>query len=265
MQKIRLSILLFFVFLASDAFTCQVVFVRHAETKYNLTGRGKYYSKGLTSEKWLRESGYQDKKDKLLDTRPGVDQVHELTEALDGISFDKIIVSPIKRTRLTALDHLLENNLKASVWPEFRECCYGRPKGSLKRGGPVEKFSNAYLPYINEVRRVSSIEQAKSVFVYDREIDKIAFTNVEGGEGNKLVGLAVDRVKSECAPGKKILIVGHSMHGARFIRRLTGKAIRVHNTGAYLLTQLPDGGFSLKGPRSPTLQGNLEVLEELND
>src|SRR5579863_1945060 len=82
----------------------EIYFVRHGETVANATG--KYNGATLN---------------KLSPT--GEKQAAAVAKELAGVQIDAAIVSPSLRAELTAAETLREHHLKATIWPEFNECC----------------------------------------------------------------------------------------------------------------------------------------------
>lgn len=85
-----------------------IYFIRHAESEYN-----RIYSETGVELPGYRNCGL---------TMDGIDQVKQLSTQLDGIKFDAVVVSPMKRA-LDTLKHIgyLTNHHRVIVNPECRE------------------------------------------------------------------------------------------------------------------------------------------------
>lgn len=171
------------------------VFVRHGETVANATGRYSSSTLNVFSAK-------------------GRGQVAALTGRLktDG-TFDTILVSPSERCLRTIAPYLRATGRKATVWPLLYECCVGRlpaRAAPFRYGGPVT------IP-----------ADLKGLFVVPVGA-RIPAPRSKAEEKGQLEA-SVREWRSRFAGRGRTLIVGHSGHGGKFLRELTGRWIRVEN------------------------------------
>ncbi|RYG47480.1 hypothetical protein EON79_07225 [bacterium] len=177
--------------------TTELVFVRHSETVANATG--KYNSRTLNV--------FSEKGKKL---------VAALTpQLLKAPRFDAIVVSPSPRALRTVAPYLVETGQKATIWPLLYECCTERP-----RQPEAKSFSYG------------------AVFTLPSDLSAANFTILPSenrlpaprgyGEGLAQVRASVAEFRKRFA-GKRVLVVGHSAHGGKFLKALTGKDYRVEN------------------------------------
>jgi broad specificity phosphatase PhoE len=241
---------------------CKVVFVRHGETKYNFSSWAKsdmgkktktHYGEGFSSPEFFKQKGWQSLKSQYKEDqiRSGVEQVEDLTNALmslqnKGFQFDKIVVSPMLRARQTIAPFLIQSKQQASVWPEIRE----QGRGVAYTDYESEYYSSSNMPYANELFKYMGMKtQSKSslsnhfVSDYSRKL----------GDQYHESKSAAERIKKFCKEkGGNLLLVGHSMQGARLIRELTGQSVRLVNSNASVMEYTPNDkhAFNLKNNRT---------------
>jgi broad specificity phosphatase PhoE len=197
----------------------EITFVRHAESEANATGR--YNSKTLN----------------VLSAK-GKEQVKQLTKELGMKRFDMIAISPAGRAIQTIVPFLRASGQTGTIWPELNECCH--EKGAARKI-PAGKMGYGATITIPEIwQAVVKIDPNHSKFV-----------NVSNyQEGMIQVRMSYDRLKSEFKNHKRILLVGHSLAGARLFTLLFGKEkpIKIDNAKIYQFRQLPNGTFELVKP-----------------
>lgn len=196
----------------------EIVFVRHAETVANATGR--YNTKTLNSFSQLGEK-----------------QVSKLTQRLKQMHFDAIVVSPSDRALKTLAPYLSQTRQTATIWPELYEVCH-------QVGAARQK------PALPQVRFGSKIDPPSWLAPYyrlrnggDRYIDAPTYN-----DGMRQIALAYKlAMKDYSNSGKTILMVGHGLQGSRMLEMLEGKKpvgkVRVANTEIVRLRELPNGRF----------------------
>jgi broad specificity phosphatase PhoE len=196
----------------------EIVFVRHAETVANATG--KYNSRTLNAF-----------------SARGQIQVSKLTDLLQTESFDAIAVSPSPRALKTIAPYLQRRGLKAEIWPELLECCHQRGAERSKPASP-------------QVRLGPKIEwhfSLDGIFTLrpdgQRYIDAPTYA-----DGKRQVGLSAKRIKDAWSgSGKRVLIVGHSIHGGMLISQLTGgEKVALANAAPVHLEEVKPGVFKTK-------------------
>jgi len=85
-----------------------IVLVRHGQSVGNLTGDyGTNIHDNLTKAGW--------------------GQARRLADRWE-VGFDRIVVSPLGRTRQTALPTLERFQVKGELWPDLAECCWQEPR-----------------------------------------------------------------------------------------------------------------------------------------
>lgn len=174
-----------------------IVFVRHAETVANATGR--YNSKTIDQFSEL-----------------GKKQVSALNGQLLGMQrFNQIFVSPSTRALRTIAPYLQAIGAKAIVWPELYECCTGkRPKNAHPE--PFSWGSKIRIP-----------RDLAGQFVLQKGHDRLPAVSTYN-QGLAQINAAIVRLHEVTSPGA-ILIIGHSGMGGGFIYALTGKHVQVKN------------------------------------
>lgn len=188
----------------------QIYFVRHGETQANATG--KYNSRTVDAFSEL-----------------GQKQVAGLTKTLMPMRFDAIVVSPSPRALRTIYPYLHATHQKAVIWPELYECCdaHSKTRPSLMSKG-IRFGAPITLP-----------KDIADAFVLTRGKDHFLQTN-SYDDGLKQIAFAAKNLTAEF-PGKRVLVVGHSLHGGRMIELLQGKPmlgkVRPANCSITHLTQ----------------------------
>lgn len=214
------------VFLALvPAQTTELIFVRHAETVANATGR--YNSTTLNAFSELGKS-----------------QVTKLTAQLQQMEFDAVIVSPSPRALKTVAPFLQRSGRKAEIWPELLECCHqdgaerNRPASPQVRFGPKIEWHSS----LNGIFNLRPDGQ--------RLIDAPTYN-----DGLRQVDLAVKRIKQTWSnSGKRVLIVGHSIHGGMLIRKLSGGSkVALENAVPVHLEEKESGVFKIKPADYPVM------------
>jgi broad specificity phosphatase PhoE len=191
----------------------EVVFVRHAETVANATG--KYNSTTLNA---FSERGKK--------------QVSKLTASLQEESFDAIVVSPSPRALKTIAPYLQRTGQKAEIWPELLECCHQRGAARTKPASPQVRFGSK-IEWHPSLSGLFTLREDGT-----RYIDAPTYA-----DGKRQVALAMQRVlKTWSESGKKVLIVGHSIHGGMLLSQLTGgRKFHVQNAVPIWLREVRPG------------------------
>jgi broad specificity phosphatase PhoE len=140
--------------------------------------------------------------------------VEQLTERLlKEPRPDRILVSPSPRALRTIAPYLRRTGQKATVWPLLYECCTERPRQpqakSFGYGGKIEVPADV-----------------AGLFVVVPGDRLPAPRNY--GEGLAQVSQSVEGFRKSFRSGR-IMLVGHSAHGGKFLKALTGKAYHVKN------------------------------------
>lgn len=199
----------------------EIYFVRHGETVANATGR---YN-GSTLNKL---------------SAAGEAQVQAVAKALAQVHFDAAIVSPSLRAQLTAAPTLRELRLTAVVWPEFNECCTEHGAARLKPPSPRLRFGGK-----------ASIPASLAEILRLDPADNRLFAPADYADGIAQTRLAASHVRRLLADSRlhRILIVGHSAQGSRFLDLMLGRKpigdIEIKNGGIYVLREQPGGTFKL--------------------
>ncbi|MFI5385034.1 MAG: histidine phosphatase family protein [Fimbriimonadales bacterium] len=197
----------------------EIVFVRHAETVANATGRYNSRTIDAFSEQGKRE-------------------VAALTKQLNGMQFSAIIVSPSPRALNTIAPYLRAHHLKAEVWPELYECCDANTKKVKGPASPRVLYGESVrLPA--DLAPLFILRQDNSRFILAPSYE----------DGLRQIRLAADHLRrSFGGTGKTVLVVGHSLHGGRMIELLEGKPmvgkIRPENAKIMPFREQPDGKFA---------------------
>lgn len=199
----------------------EIYFVRHGETVANATGR---YN-GSTLNK-LSDAGER--------------QARAVAQLLAKVHFDAAVVSPSLRAELTAAPTLRTHHLVATIWPEFNECC-------TEHGAARKKPASKDLPLgaaINVPRQVADV--AKLARAEDR-----LYAPANYADGLKMVAASATHVRFVLRNPDihRLLIVGHSAQGSRFLDSMLGRKpigdIEIKNGWVYVLRSGPDGAFRL--------------------
>jgi broad specificity phosphatase PhoE len=173
-----------------------ITFVRHSETVANATG--KYNSRTLNT--------FSAKGEKLI--------VELTEELLKGPRPDAIFVSPSPRALRTIAPYLRRTRRTALVWPTLYECCTERPrKQEAKSFGYGAKI---VIP-----------ADIKDLFVVMPGMDRLPAPK-DYGEGLAQVRKTVSLIKNGFRGGR-LMLVGHSVHGGKLLKALTGKSYHVKN------------------------------------
>lgn len=192
--------------------------MRHSETVANATGR--YNSSTLNAF-----------------SKRGIAQTGKLTSSLQGSEFDQILVSPSPRALKTIAPLLQRTDQVAEVWPELLEVCHQKGSERLKPASAQIQFG--------------------SRIVWPTPFEEI-FRHRDGGEryllaptyadGKRQIRLTQELLVSRFSgTGKRILIVGHSIHGGYLISMLTsGSRLKVENAKPIRLVETSPGKFSVQ-------------------
>jgi broad specificity phosphatase PhoE len=197
----------------------ELVFMRHAETVANATGR--YNSRTIDTLSQL-----------------GVKQVAAVTSRLNGMKFDAIVVSPSPRALKTIAPYLRAHpGTRAEVWPELYECCDNNTK---KVKGPT----SAQIRFGGMVKLPSDL----APLLYLSPLNNRFILAPSYQDGLRQVRLTASSLKRRFGgTGKTVLVVGHSLHGGRLIELLQGKPMtgrtRPGNTAILRFREQPDGSF----------------------
>lgn len=180
-----------------------LVLVRHGESFGNLTGD---YS--------------TSRHDNLTDT--GWAQARTLADHWDS-PFDRIVVSPLGRTRQTALPTLQRWNTRAALWPDLAECCWQEPR-SLPPSEPelplvpmpLESHEHPWFDARHPVGAPSEFERWQ--------------------DGLRRMRRAAQDLDQLCRAGQSVLAVSHGYAISKLIILLTGdgelgEVFDLHNTG----------------------------------
>ena len=165
-----------------------IYFVRHAETAANATGEKTPENMNTFSEKGLAE-------------------IAQLTQALQPLPIDAVLVSPTYRTEHTVLPYLREKGIQAEIWPELEEWHMEADPMSMRVIGEAQviRIDPEDAPYF----RLREAQANK----------RIVARNYEGGmeQIQKAARLINERFGRS---GKTILIVGHVNSGSRLLEVL---------------------------------------------
>lgn len=196
----------------------EIVFVRHSETVANATGRYNPSTLNAFSKRGIQQTG-------------------KLTSALQKESFDEIVVSPSPRALKTVAPFLQRTDQVAEVWPELLECCHQKGVAKLKPPSPQIRFG----PRIEWPTAFDSVFQHR--FGAEQQILSPTYA-----DGKRQINLTRDLLVSRYSgSGKKVLVVGHSIHGGILIGLMTGKPKpRLANATPIRLTETAPGQFRLK-------------------
>ncbi|RLL52716.1 histidine phosphatase family protein [Mariprofundus sp. EBB-1] len=182
----------FFVITASAyaAPATEIYFARHGETVGNVTHHHTHENDRTFSEKGLK-------------------QVADLTQKLDALRFDYIIVSPKYRTLNTIFPYLKKHNLKAEVWPELEECCWQTK---------TSRLSSFNLQRGDTIRLEPKMRR---YFMFPDDQAQRRFAAKNYGDGLLQMFKAVQLIRKRFAgTGKRILIVSHYHIGSRLMETL---------------------------------------------
>jgi len=170
----------------------ELVFVRHAETQANATGR--YNSRTINTFSDLGEK-----------------QVVSLTQRLQGRRFDAILVSPSERVLRTIAPYLRNNHLRAVVWPDLYECCDAHTR-KVKDGGKLAYGAKITIP-----------GDLVGLFIIERAHDRLPAA-ASYDEGLRQIRACADRLRQDFGgTPKSVLVVGHSLMGGRLLELMQGK------------------------------------------
>ncbi len=194
-------------------------FVRHGETVANATGR--YNSRTIDTF-----------------SAKGEQEVKALTDQLDRMRFDAIVVSPSTRVLRTIAPYLRTHRLTAEVWPELYECCDAHTK-KIKGVTSSQVRHGAEVRLPADLAPLFRLDPGNHRYVLAPSYD----------DGLRQVVLAAEHLrKAFGGSGKTILVVGHSLHGGRLIELLEGKAmvgkIRPENARIMRFREQPNGIFA---------------------
>ncbi len=189
----------------------RIIFVRHAETQANATGR--YNSRTIDAFSDL-----------------GKKQVFRLTGELDSMRFDPILVSPSERALRTIAPYLRSHRRKAIIWPELYECCDAHTK-AVKGTASLSVRYGSRLVVPSDIRDLFVVQPG-----HDRLPNAPSYV-----DGLNQIRACAARLRSEFGTSEKqVLVVGHSLMGGRLLELLEGKPmvgkIRPANTS---LTAVP--------------------------
>jgi broad specificity phosphatase PhoE len=202
----------------------EVYFVRHGETVSNATGI--YNAAGI---------------DTL--TPKAIAQANAVASRLASVHFDAAIVSPSPRAERTALPTLKELGTVARVWPEFEECC-------TQKGAARSKPASRTLPTGGKVKVLPEFKG----FVTTDPAHDIMFAPANYADGEVQTRLAYDNFLKSFGSARptqgavfRVLIVGHSAQGSRFLDLLLGRKpigdIQLENASITVLSRVPGGHF----------------------
>jgi broad specificity phosphatase PhoE len=165
-----------------------VYFARHAETMANVTGQKTPENLNMFTEEGLAE-------------------IETLTQALQNLPIDAVLVSPTFRTQHTVLPFLKQRGLQAEIWPELEEWHMEADPMSMRIIAEEQKI-------------VIGPEEAPYFRLRDAQADRrIIAKTYKGGmaqirEAARLINERFGHT------GKTILIIGHSNSGSRLLEVL---------------------------------------------
>jgi broad specificity phosphatase PhoE len=195
----------------------EIVYVRHAETMANATG--KYNSRTLNA----------------FSSR-GEQQVTKATRGLAGQKFDAIVVSPSPRALKTIAPYLRSIGDKAEVWPELYECCH-QPKSH--RGKPAS-------PKMRFGERISWDRSLDGLFTLRPDNDRLILAPTYLDGMRQIKQCHAKLIAEFGGTGKRVLVVGHSIVGGHLISMLTGGSrVQVENAAPIRLIEVSRGKFEL--------------------
>jgi len=197
----------------------EIYFVRHGETVGNATHHHTHENDRTFSEKGQR-------------------QVARLTQKLDGLSFDHIVVSPKYRTLNTIFPYLKKHALKAEIWPELQECCWQAKTSRL----------SSFNLQRGEMIRLES--EMKRYFIFPDDQARRRFAARNYGDGLLQMFKAAQLIRKRFAgSGKRILIVSHYHIGSRLIETLQSLEpagrYKLSNAKISHLIEKDDGSYRL--------------------
>lgn len=200
-----------------------IVFVRHAETLANATGRYNSFTVDRFSPK-------------------GEAQVEALAKRLAGMRFDAIVVSPSPRALRTVAPYLKATRQRAEVWPELYECCDAHTKKVHGQTSPTVRYGRR-VPLPPDLAPLFALTPGRDRMILAPSYD----------DGLRQIRMAAERLRKEFGDtGKTVLVVGHSLHGGRMIEALEGKpltgAVKPANASPIVLRE-EAGGRYLPSPR----------------
>jgi broad specificity phosphatase PhoE len=195
----------------------EILFVRHGETVANATGRYKTSTLNAFSLK-------------------GQNQVSQLTNRLQGSSFDDILVSPSPRALKTVAPYLQRTDQVAEVWPELYECCVQKGAARLKPAAPAIKFGP----------QIEWPETFDGLFRFRPGGERYILAPTYN-DGKRQIKLAWQKILDEFSgSGKRILIVGHSGQGGEMIALLTGgRRVSLANAKPVRMVETRPGLFTI--------------------
>lgn len=211
--------MVFLLILGGMAFQpAEFVFVRHCETLANATGR--YNSTTLNAF-----------------SKRGIAQTGKLTATLQKSEFDQILVSPSPRALKTIAPLLQRTDQTAEIWPELLEVCHQKGAERLKPPSPQVRFGD----------RIEWPTAFESIFMR-REGGERYLLAPTYADGKRQIRMTQEMLISRFSgTGRRILIVGHSIHGGMLISMLTGNnPPLLENAKPIRLVESAPGRFAIK-------------------
>jgi broad specificity phosphatase PhoE len=195
-------------------------YVRHAETVANATG--KYNSQTLNA---ISDKGQQ--------------QIVALTKRLKDFRFDAIYVSPSARALKTIAPYLRDTRQTAEIWPELYECCHERGEARKQPAGPLRFGPKIEPPEV--IAKYFRLAPGRERYV--------AVSNYQ--EGLRQVRMCADQVRK--LNQRTVLLVGHSLMGARLLSNLLGREanIEIRNAALIRLQRLSNGTYRVANAAIP--------------
>jgi broad specificity phosphatase PhoE len=194
----------------------EIVYVRHAETQANATG--KYNARTLNAFSIRGEK-----------------QVADLTQRLKFEKFDAIIVSPSPRALKTIAPYLRSHGTKAEIWPELYECCH-QPKSQRSKPAAAKMQFGQRIEWNSTLDGLFSLRSGGERYI-------LSPTYNDGMRQIKqLRTVLVDKFGGS---GKRVLVVGHSIVGGHLLAMLTGKRLQVQNASPIRLKESSTGVFTV--------------------
>jgi broad specificity phosphatase PhoE len=164
--------------------------------------------------------------------------VKELSDKLEKMHFDAILVSPAQRALNTILPYLQKTNQKAEIWPELAECCWQRKHDSQTAG---KLILTSQIVLTNEQKSFFTFRDADSMRNYSSSSYADGVAHVQRAE--ELLR------QNYFDSGKTVLIVAHYHSGQVLLADLLGitpdQLPRLQNAKITHLHQGKDGHFTL--------------------
>ncbi len=204
--------------LHAETTSLDLYILRHAQTMANVT------------------RDYSDENQRIF-SPVGLEQIASITEKLDGLHFDHILVSPIYRAMHTILPYLKAHNSQAEIWPELAECCWEEDAEDV----PVELKPGVPIEITDELAAYFRLRDDQATHQYDAAFK---FTGpLMAARAHELI---LERFGGS---GQSILLVTHYHTGQHVLNEIMDhepkRALRLINARLSHLKQNEDGTFRL--------------------